>query len=129
MKLNPLGLFPPVSFPVPPGTPMVSPLVQWDHSQSWDVPDMSNFIVGGASGQAGCGFDIDVSKNPEDSYLIGHKIDGRVLFPATGYLALAWKTLAKLEGKHWEEMTVAFEDVDIHRATILPDHGKILHDM
>ena len=89
---------------------------------------MTAFIVGGTNGQSGCGFDIDVSRNPEDGYLIGHKIDGRVLFPATGYLTLAWKTLAKHEGKHWEEMTVVFEDVDIHRATILPDHGMMLQE-
>lgn len=28
---------------------------------------------------------IDLS-NPDDQYLAGHTIDGRVLFPATGYL-------------------------------------------
>ena len=123
MKLNPLGMLPPVTFPVPAGTPVVSSLVQWDHSQSWDVPKQEEFTEGGPNGKSGCGYDIDVAKNPEDAYLTGHKIDGRVLFPATGYLALAWRTLAKREGKEWYEMPVTFEDVDIHRATILPDHG------
>merc|ERR1719445_384802 len=34
-----------------------------------------------------------LAPDSEDHYLVGHKIDGRVLFPATGYLVLAWKAL------------------------------------
>ena len=125
MKLNPLGLVPPVSFPVPAGTPMISPHIKWDHAQSWDVPEAGVFMEGGPNGQSGCGFDFDVLKHSTDSYLTGHKIDGRVLFPATGYLALAWRTLAKREGKQWDQMPVTFEDVDMHRATILPADGML----
>ena len=29
---------PVVHFPVPLGTPMISPLIQWDHDVCWDVP-------------------------------------------------------------------------------------------
>ena len=36
-------------------------------------------------------FDIDIGTDSPDSYLEGHCIDGRVLFPATGYLVLAWR--------------------------------------
>ncbi|XP_053392677.1 fatty acid synthase-like [Mercenaria mercenaria] len=129
LKLNPLKLIPAVSFPVPRGTPMVSPLVTWDHSQHWNVPTADMFIGGGANSASGCGFDIDMSHDSEDRYLIGHKIDGRVLFPAAGYMLLAWKTLAKLEGTQYDELTVLFEDVDIHRATILPESGKIHFDV
>lgn len=38
---NKLG--PAVSYPVPVGTPLISPLVQWDHSQTWDVPKVEDF--------------------------------------------------------------------------------------
>lgn len=38
---NKLG--PAVSYPVPVGTPLISPLVQWDHSQTWDVPKGEDF--------------------------------------------------------------------------------------
>ena len=51
-------------------------------------------------------------------------IDGRVLYPATGYLVLAWRALAKLEGQVFDQMPVCFENVHIHRATILPKTGK-----
>ena len=56
---------------------------------------------------------------------MGHMIDGRVLYPATGYLVLAWRALAKLEGQVFDQMPVCFENVHIHRATILPKTGKI----
>jgi hypothetical protein len=41
-------------------------------------------VQGGArSGE--CVIDVDLSKE-QDEFLTGHAIDGRVLFPATGYL-------------------------------------------
>lgn len=122
MKFSPLDIFPEVSFPVSRSTPMVSSLMQWDHSESWAVPKLEEF-ADGASGKSGCVFEIDASEASEDHYLVGHKIDGRVLFPATGYLVLAWRALAKLNGLQFETMPVAFENVHIHRATILPPTG------
>ena len=32
VDLNPLGIYPPVEFPVPRGTRMLSPLLSWNHS-------------------------------------------------------------------------------------------------
>ena len=55
---------------------------------------------------------------------MGHKIDGRVLYPATGYMVLAWRALGKLTGRVWTDMRVAFQDVSIHRATIMPSEGQ-----
>lgn len=39
-------LYPPVEYPVPAGTPLISPLVQWDHAQTWDVPKAEDFPAG-----------------------------------------------------------------------------------
>lgn len=39
-------LYPAVEYPVPVGTPLISPLIQWDHSQSWDVPKVEDFPAG-----------------------------------------------------------------------------------
>jgi fatty acid synthase len=103
---------------------MISPLVRWDHSQQWNVPTADMFIGGGANSSNGCGFDIDMSHGSEDRYLTGYKIDGRVLFSAAGYLLLVWKTLAKSKAKQYDEFAVLFENVDIHRATILPETGN-----
>lgn len=63
---------------------------------------------------------VDVLNTAEDSYLTGHQIDGRILYPTTGYLYLVWKSLAKLSGfTSVEQMPITFENVEIHRATIL----------
>jgi len=121
---NPLGIFS-ISYPVPTGTPTISSLVQWDHTQSWRIPELEEYAVGksAAGGGSSCSFEIDVSPQSEEHYLIGHKIDGRLLFPGTGYLVLAWKALAKLNGQAFENMPVLMENVEIGRAVILPKEG------
>lgn len=59
--------------------------------------------------------------------MIHHRlqIDGRVLYPATGYLVLAWRALAKLSSQTYHQMAVTFEDVQIHHATIIPKTGTV----
>ncbi|XP_064637682.1 fatty acid synthase-like isoform X2 [Lineus longissimus] len=124
VNLNPLKLYKPVEFPVSRGTPMISPTIRWDHLHSWDVPDADVYIQGGGS-HGGCIYEIKMSLDSEDEYLEGHKIDGRVLFPATGYMVLAWRTLAMIHGQMYEQMPVALDDVNIHRATIMPEEGIV----
>lgn len=45
-------LYPAVKYPVPVGTPLISPLVQWDHAQTWDVPKAEDFSSLGGSNSA-----------------------------------------------------------------------------
>ncbi|XP_066056968.1 fatty acid synthase [Chamaea fasciata] len=125
--INVLGnnLFPSVEYPVPVGTPLISPYIKWDHSQDWDVPKAEDFPAGSKGSASGSVYNIDVSPESPDHYLIGHCIDGRVLYPATGYLVLAWRTLARSLGMAMEEMPVMFEDVTIHQATIIPKKGSV----
>ena len=114
------------AFPVHLSTPCIAPHMVWDHSQEWDVPSSSDFqFSSSGASSTSCNFEIDLSPNSTDKYLEGHCIDGRVLFPATGYLALAWRTLAKGTGLLLEHTPVAFEDVTFHRATILPKTGSV----
>ncbi|XP_068150522.1 fatty acid synthase [Drosophila tropicalis] len=108
-----LKMYPSVSYPVSRGTPMLSSLVGWDHSQKWNYP---KFKGGRQSGQ--WSVELDLAKE-EHMYLAGHTIDGRVLFPATGYMTLAWMMLAQQNGNDYLRTPVVFEDVVFHRATIL----------
>ncbi|KYN15123.1 PREDICTED: fatty acid synthase-like [Trachymyrmex cornetzi] len=113
-------LYPQISFPVGRGTPMIGPLVRWDHSTAWDVA-----IFKKTSGHSGeCVVQLDLSKET-DAYLAGHQIDGRIIFPATGYILLVWKTLAKLRGTDFEQLPVVFENVHFQRATIMPKEGTV----
>lgn len=90
------------------------------------MPTAERFPSSGSGGSAtSSNFTFEMSPTSPDKYLEGHCIDGRVLFPATGYLVLAWKTLAKFVGLLPEHLPVAFEDVTIHRATILPKTGAV----
>ncbi|XP_067120579.1 fatty acid synthase [Centruroides vittatus] len=114
--------YPEVNYPVSRGVPKLSPFIQWDHSQEWrtalwkDRPERSagEFVT-----------EIDIS-NPEspDYFMIGHCIDKRVLFPATGYLVLAWKALAKRKNQLISQTAVEIENYSILRATILSKTGK-----
>lgn len=119
------GLHRTVKYPVPVGTPLISPLVQWDHAQTWDVPKAEDFISGSGASNSATIYKIDINPESPDYYMIGHCIDGRVLYPATGYLVLAWRTLIRHLGFVMETTPVTFEDVTIHRATILPKSGSI----
>lgn len=80
MKIN--NLYPSVEFPVSRGTPMISPLVRWEHSEDWYVISyqMQEKIKSGERTV------VITLKDDELEYLAGHIVDGRNLYPATGYL-------------------------------------------
>ncbi|XP_071034019.1 fatty acid synthase [Parasteatoda tepidariorum] len=113
-------LYPAVQMPVPKSTPMISPLIKWDHSDSWlvanwdDLADQSQMIVE---------VNVAAEESPDHS-LLNHCIDGRCLYPATGYLVLAWRALAELKGKEMTSLPINFEEVKIHRATVLTKNGS-----
>ncbi|CAH0584002.1 unnamed protein product [Chrysodeixis includens] len=106
-------LYPPVALPVPRGTPGLASHVRWDHSLEWSVAHF-----GSASRSGENVIEYDVSRN-DDSFITGHNIDGRVLFPATGYLTLVWRTMAKLHNRKPEETPIVMENIQFRRATIV----------
>lgn len=112
-------LYRPISYPVGRGTPMLNSMIGWDHSQKWILP---NVATDSSSGETVV--DVNLTKE-DDAYLAGHTIDGRVLFPATGYMTLAWKTFAKMRGTTFDRLPVVMENIVFHRATILPKDGSV----
>ncbi|XP_043486066.1 fatty acid synthase [Polistes fuscatus] len=112
-------LYPLINYPVGRGTPMLNSLIKWDHSTAWSV---ANFVNTARSGESIV--EIDLSKET-DAYISGHTIDGRILFPATGYLTIVWKTFARLNSTDYEKMPVVFENVKFQRATIIPKEGSV----
>ncbi|XP_065226660.1 fatty acid synthase-like [Planococcus citri] len=115
------NLFHPIKFPVSRGTPMIQSMVEWDHSIEWGVADFSDM---GSNKTGESIIEIDTSKE-EQAFFLGHTIDGRVLFPATGYLTLVWQTFANLHGKPYEEFPVLIENAQFLRATIMPKEGTV----
>lgn len=61
-RINVLGnnLFPPVEYPVPVGTPLISPYIKWDHSQDWDVPKAEDFPSGSKGSASASIYNIGV---------------------------------------------------------------------
>lgn len=124
LGLNPniTVLYPKIEYPVSRNIQSLSPLIKWDHSQSWLVllyPEYFN-----PSNKADHSVKIDLNENSEKFYA-DHCIDGRILFPATGYLYIAWQMLAKFKGQVCEQTPVIFENVSLHRATILHEETPI----
>lgn len=108
-------LYPTVQFPVARGTTMIAPLIRWDHRESafvckytWDETEKSGIL------------NYKINLNDRDyKYIVGHCIDGRVLFPATGYLYLVWDLLCYLSHREMMDYSIEFEDVKFLRATTI----------
>ncbi|XP_055593803.1 fatty acid synthase-like [Uranotaenia lowii] len=108
-------LYPPIQFPVSRGTPMIAPLVRWDHRESyfvmtysWEENNMSGLIS------------VKISLSDQNhKYIVGHCIDGRILFPATGYLQLVWELMTCLAHRELNDFPIQFEDVRFLRATTI----------
>ncbi|XP_063706400.1 fatty acid synthase-like [Culicoides brevitarsis] len=109
------NLYPAVQFPVSIETPMIGPLIRWDHSQSWLVATFNNAI------DAKIEHSYNISLVEEEyANIAGHRIDGRVLFPATSYVMLAYKSFALMRGIPWERMNVEIREMKFLRATAIP---------
>ncbi|KAI8426660.1 LOW QUALITY PROTEIN: hypothetical protein MSG28_005429 [Choristoneura fumiferana] len=101
---QPGALYPAVAWPVSRGTPSLASHVEWDHSTEWAVAE---FKTAARTGENVIEYDLG---KPDEAFLAGHNIDGRVLFPATGYL---------VNNLRMEEAAVVLEDVQFRRATIV----------
>jgi len=112
-------LYPPVEFPVSRGTPMIGSLIKWDHSIKWKVPIYKN-----GQNTSEHAVKIDLSKETY-AYLAGHRIDGRIIFPGSGYVMLVWKTFANLHNMDFEQFPVVFENIRFQRGTIMPKEGTV----
>lgn len=114
-------LYSSVTFPVPRNTPTISPLIKWNHSETWSVYKWDKDLRTSISH-----YEIDPGQMASaDRDLLGHCIEGRALFPAVGYIVLVWKAFSHIisVGK-MSELPIAFENVKFMKATLLSDSGK-----
>lgn len=100
---------------------MIGSLWKWDHTQDWPVIDgkaLSNGFCGGVAASAS--YTIDpFAADSKEAFLLDHVIDGRVLYPFTGHMVLAWRTLCKIKGVDYQKTPVIFENINVYSATIL----------
>uniref|UniRef100_T1K1R7 Uncharacterized protein n=1 Tax=Tetranychus urticae TaxID=32264 RepID=T1K1R7_TETUR len=113
------NLYQPVNYPVPVDTLSLHSLIKFDHSNDWKVfkfPEYFNPFRASTS----VNFKVNLA-NAEDWYLSDHKIDGRILYPATGLLMGAWHVAAKFHQIQVTRFPVEFRDIKLIRATVLPE--------
>lgn len=137
-----MKMYPSVVFPVTAGTPMISSLVRWDHSEDWFLAKFDT-MKDGKSGERICKLAL---ADHDFEYVSGHVIDGedlflfaskikklfkvklflgRVLFPATGYLYLVWETLGMMKGTFYVDLELEFQDVQFLRATAMQKDTEV----
>ncbi|XP_053695707.1 fatty acid synthase-like [Sabethes cyaneus] len=118
-------LYPAVPFPVSRGTAMISSLVRWDHRETAFVVHYKGDETINSNTLA---FKISLTDR-DYQYIVGHCIDGRVLFPATGYLQLVWDLVCSLVRRELLHTPVEFEDVQFLRATTLTKDQTVYLDV
>ncbi|CAH2098689.1 unnamed protein product [Euphydryas editha] len=121
--LNPqlANIYPTVEFPVSQATPMLAHLVEWEHNENWFTSTYKMINKISSEERA-----VRISVTDEENvFLLGHVIDGRQLFPATGYLVMVWEAFATMKGHLYTELSVIFENVRFQRATNIPQNGDL----
>lgn len=77
-------LYPPVSYPVSRGTPMISPLIKWKHERDWHVPFQDFNSVAPLSSN---GHKVVIThEKAEFRYLLDYVKDGKNLVPESALL-------------------------------------------
>ncbi|XP_044013914.1 fatty acid synthase-like [Aphidius gifuensis] len=115
------NLYPSVSLPVSRGTPMLSPLIKWQHSDDHFVVSFDNEknIISHKR-------TIEVSLKDQDfKYMTGHVVDGINSFPTTFYFVFIWQTLCMMQGKSFFDTSIVFEDIKFLKTIILPESRPV----
>jgi len=113
----------------------------WNHEKKQRVFDWSNFelieqksVVGvsNAAGTASVGCNeahVQFDLKGKDAYLVDHRINGRPLFPATGYPVVMWDTVCSTFEKDSDAQAAGIDisDLEVLRAVVLdPDTSPLL---
>ena len=123
VDFDPMKLHAPVSFPVARGTPMISPIIRWDHSQDWRVPLFEDFVPDGSAGAISFEYDMASYADPMD---LAHKVEGHPMFTIAGNVYQAWVATAKQRRANPDETPFVLEDLTLHRAKMIPKTGACL---
>ncbi|KAJ8982149.1 hypothetical protein NQ317_011295, partial [Molorchus minor] len=109
-----------LELPVSKDTRMISPYIKWRHNRDLFLAHFDEQESKQRVRQV-----FVVYTDVAYDYLQGHVVDGRNLFPAIGYLFMAWETLSLISGLQISLMRVQFENCKFMRATTIPKKGAL----
>ena len=120
LGLNPkvAKLYPKVQYPVRRGTQSLAPLIQWDHQDKWLVTLYPDYFNNNNKSKSDLTIELDMKKD-ENKFYFDHVIDGRVLFPAFGYLFLVWQEFARHLSTSWDQLPIILENMRFLKATTI----------
>lgn len=113
-------------------TPSLSSLFKWHHEQEYFVP---RYPMQFSKSSAKSEYPVDIVHD-RDKYLTGHCIEGRCLFPATGYLFFIWRIVSFTKRKIYDScfqnvenelVPIEFINVRLLRAVILGNRSVQLY--
>ncbi|KAJ8963394.1 hypothetical protein NQ318_018872, partial [Aromia moschata] len=106
------NLYQKVEYPLGPETPMISPLVKWNHVAKWPIPKYDPLSFFGRR------VEINLSSR-ENRFLVGHVINGTNLLPTSIYVILVWQAFANMHGFDFERMPVIIEKFKVMKNVIV----------
>ncbi|KAJ3656466.1 hypothetical protein Zmor_015541 [Zophobas morio] len=107
-------LYPKIEFPVSRGTPMLSPILKWNHKKKWNTFSFHEFEKVHSTPERIWPLSTEIYR--DQKYLEDHVADGRSLVPATDYLNLVWKVFALQHCINQERLPVVFENCKFLKA-------------
>ncbi|KAJ0172968.1 hypothetical protein K1T71_011144 [Dendrolimus kikuchii] len=114
-------LYPKVEFPVSTETPMLSHLIEWNHTETWPI---AAYATENRKIAAICNNVISLH-DVEHAYLRGHVVKNKTLYPFAGALIAAWDTLAMSLNVPKKQLSVEFEDVHFYSQPILHNQKRL----
>lgn len=103
-------LYPSINFPVSRGTPMISPVIKWNHEIDHFVPLHDTYNTFERS-------NLFLNINDKNfEFMQGNVVNGQYQFAESSFLVLVWETYSKMIDCFFEKNRVVFEDVHFTRS-------------
>ncbi|CAH2007391.1 unnamed protein product [Acanthoscelides obtectus] len=115
------NLYPKIEYPVSRGTPTLSDLAQWNHTELWRTAETSHHAQHGVR-------DSDVSLNDEEfRVIVGHQLYDTVILPTSYYLNFVFQIFDQLVAGRTD---FVLENLHFRRPVSVPKYGSVpMHTM
>ena len=121
LGLNPdiCKLYPRVSYPVRRGTQSISSLIKWDQSDNWFVAKYPKYFKPNK-------YRILIDLKNDDAFYKDHRVDGKFIFPAMGYIVIIWRLLTESNNIAMDDSNIEIDDFRIHHPKLLDNDCELV---